>query len=160
MSHAICTQGNWVDSWLWMVESQTANLTLDLSFGHNLCFRCPNESCEPILDIYISIYFQWYKDLLNAMGFDPCNRPLNILGIHWDSNSQNGSPLGSVWVHSLTPPTLPGAWNVINGLHSRPTPLQVFALVASPRLRSQHYISLIMQKKLIAIFVVAMTTGF
>jgi hypothetical protein len=31
------------------VESQIANLTPDLSFGHNLCFKCPNGSCEPIL---------------------------------------------------------------------------------------------------------------
>jgi hypothetical protein len=61
MSHATYTQGNRVDSWLSMVGSQTANLTLVLSFGHNLCFRCPNGSCEPILNIYISIFFQWYK---------------------------------------------------------------------------------------------------
>jgi hypothetical protein len=50
-SHTICTQVNWVDSWLLVVGSQTAHLTLDLSFGHNLCFRCPNGWCEPILDI-------------------------------------------------------------------------------------------------------------
>ncbi len=37
-----------------MVKSQTANLTPNLSFGHNLCFKCPNGSCEPILDIYVS----------------------------------------------------------------------------------------------------------
>ncbi len=37
--HATCTQGNWVDSRLSMVESQIASLTLDLSFDHNLCFR-------------------------------------------------------------------------------------------------------------------------
>jgi hypothetical protein len=40
-----------------VVESQTANLTLGLSFGHNLCFKYPNESCEPILDIYTLIAF-------------------------------------------------------------------------------------------------------
>jgi hypothetical protein len=61
MSHATYTQENWVDSQLLMVRSQIANLTPDLSFGHNLCFRCPNGSCEPILDIYVSIDFQWYK---------------------------------------------------------------------------------------------------
>jgi hypothetical protein len=59
MSHVACTQGNWVDSWLLVLGSQIANLTLGLSFDHNLCFRCPNESCKPILDIYISIAFQW-----------------------------------------------------------------------------------------------------
>jgi hypothetical protein len=61
MSHATYTQGNWVDSWLLRVGSQTANLTPDLSFSHNLCFKCPNGSCEPILNIYVSITFQWYK---------------------------------------------------------------------------------------------------
>ncbi len=58
MSHATWTQGNQVDSRLLMVGSQTANLTPNLSFGHNLCFRCSNGRCEPILDIYISIVFQ------------------------------------------------------------------------------------------------------
>jgi len=24
------------------------------------------------------------------------------LGVHWNSNSQSGSPLGNVWAHSLT----------------------------------------------------------
>jgi hypothetical protein len=43
-----CTQRNRVDSWLLVVGSQTANLTPDLSFGHNLCFRCLNGQCVPI----------------------------------------------------------------------------------------------------------------
>jgi hypothetical protein len=51
MSQATCTQVNRVDSWLLMVKSQIANLTPDPSFGHNLCFRCPNGSCELILNI-------------------------------------------------------------------------------------------------------------
>jgi hypothetical protein len=51
MWHATCTQGNRVDSQLSVFGSQTANLALNLSFGHNLCFKCPNDSCEPILDI-------------------------------------------------------------------------------------------------------------
>jgi hypothetical protein len=42
MSHASLTQVNRVDSWLLMVGGQIANLTSDLSFGHNLCFKCPN----------------------------------------------------------------------------------------------------------------------
>jgi len=42
MLHATYTQGDWIDSQLLMVGSQTANLTFGLSFGHNLCFRCPN----------------------------------------------------------------------------------------------------------------------
>jgi hypothetical protein len=51
MPHDTCMQGNQVDFWLLVVGSQVANLTPDLSFGHNLCFRCRNGSCEPILYI-------------------------------------------------------------------------------------------------------------
>jgi len=51
MSHAICTHGNRVISWLLVVGSQTANLTFGPSFGYNLCFRYPNGQREPILDI-------------------------------------------------------------------------------------------------------------
>jgi hypothetical protein len=29
-----------------------AILTSDLFLGHNLCFKCSNGSCEPILDIF------------------------------------------------------------------------------------------------------------
>jgi hypothetical protein len=50
----------WVDSRLLMVGSQTANLTPSPSFAHNLGFRCANDSCEAILDIYTSRPFQWY----------------------------------------------------------------------------------------------------
>jgi hypothetical protein len=78
MSQSTCTQGNQGDSWLLMVKSQIVNLTPDLSFGHNFCFKCSNGSCEPILDIYISITFQWYKNFFNSMGFDPWNLPLKI----------------------------------------------------------------------------------
>ncbi len=51
MWHVTFTQGNLVDSQILMVGSQIANLTPDLSFGHNVCFKCTNESCEPILNI-------------------------------------------------------------------------------------------------------------
>ncbi len=78
MSHAICTQGNWVDSWLLVVRSQTANLTPGLSFGHNFCFRCANEQCEPISNIYVPRYFQWYKEWFKPLNFDPCNYPLKV----------------------------------------------------------------------------------
>ncbi len=35
-----------------------AGLTFDFSFGHNLCFRCPNGQCEPNLNIFALIAFQ------------------------------------------------------------------------------------------------------
>jgi hypothetical protein len=58
MFHVASTQGNQVDSGLLVVVSQIVNLTPGPSFAHNLCFRCPNGQCEPILDIYASINFQ------------------------------------------------------------------------------------------------------
>jgi hypothetical protein len=108
ISHATCTQGNQVDSWLLMVGSQTVNLTFGLSFGHNLCFKCPNESHEPILNIYVSIDFQWYKELFNPLSFDAYNCPLKFgspLGLQlpkWEH-------LGSVKVHSVTLFCTPGS---------------------------------------------------
>jgi hypothetical protein len=84
-----------------MVRSQITNLTLGPSFGHNLCFKCPNGSCKLILDIYILRDFQWYKERLNPMSFDPYNCPLKIWESIWESNSQNGNSFGSVRVHSL-----------------------------------------------------------
>ncbi len=43
MWHVVCSQVNRVDSRLFLVGSQIGSLTPDPSFGHNLCFRCPNE---------------------------------------------------------------------------------------------------------------------
>ncbi len=96
MLHVAYTQGNRVDSQLLMVGSQTANLTLGLSFGHNLCFKCPNGSYEPILDIYVSISFQWYKELFEPMGFDTCNQVLKIQKSSWNSTPTIRIHLG-VW---------------------------------------------------------------
>jgi hypothetical protein len=46
------------------------------------------------------------------MGFDLCNCALKIWESIWDSNSHDGSSLGSVRVHSLTLFSLPGACDV------------------------------------------------
>ncbi len=122
MLHVSCTQVNRVDSRLLVVGSQIANLTPGHSFAHNLCYRCPNEQWEPILDIYTSIAFQWYKELLEASSFDPLNRALKIWESFRDSNSQHGSSLGSVRVHSLTLFALPGACEVLPSLPLGPQP--------------------------------------
>jgi len=107
MSHANCTQGNRIDSWFLVVRSQIANLTPDLSFGHNLCFRCPNRWCTPILDIYSSIAFQWYKKLFKSMGFNACNRFLKIRESFRTPTPQVGVALG-VWGFILShSPTFP-----------------------------------------------------
>jgi hypothetical protein len=54
-----------------VVGSQIASLTPGPSFAHNLGCRCPNGSCEAILDIYTSRTFQWHKEHSNARRFDP-----------------------------------------------------------------------------------------
>jgi hypothetical protein len=43
-----------VDSRLLVVGSQTGSLTPGPSFAHNLGYRCPNDQCEAIFDIYAS----------------------------------------------------------------------------------------------------------
>jgi len=101
VSHSICTHESQINSQLFVVGNQTANLIPDISFCHNLCYRCPNGSCEPILDTYTSIAFQWYKKLFNARCFDLCNRPLKV----WESTGiptpKRRAHLG-VWVFILT----------------------------------------------------------
>jgi hypothetical protein len=137
MWHATYTKGNQGDSSLLVIESQIGKLILGPSFGHNLCFKCSNGSCEPILDIQVLIDFQWYKVLFTPMSFDPCNRPLKI----WKSIR---TPTSKVWAHfgrcGFIPshfPTLLRAWNVTPKLHSWLAPLQALALVMSPRLGLQ-----------------------
>jgi hypothetical protein len=58
MSHSRIGHREEVDSRLLVVGSQTANLTLDPSFAHNLSYKCPNCQCDGIFDIYVSQPFQ------------------------------------------------------------------------------------------------------
>ncbi len=123
MWHTTYTQGNWGNSWLLMVGSQITNLTSGPSFGHNLCFKCPNGSLEPISDIYVPRASQWHKKIFNPMGFNPYNYSLKI----WESN---GIPTPKMGVHlevwGFIPPhspTLPEARDVTPGLPSWPAPL-------------------------------------
>jgi len=78
VSHSRIGHREEVDSRLFVVGSQTSNSTPGPSFGHNLCFRCPNEQCELILNIFASRTFHWYKERHNPLRFDPCNRSLNF----------------------------------------------------------------------------------
>jgi hypothetical protein len=64
--HSFCRRWEEVDSWL---------------FAHNLGCRCPNGSCEAILDIYTSRNFHWYKEHPDARCFDPYNPALSF----WES---------------------------------------------------------------------------
>jgi len=70
-----------IDSQLLVVGSQTASLTPDPSFAHNLGCRCANQECEGILDIYASRPFQWFKEHLRARCCGPSNRLLSF----WES---------------------------------------------------------------------------
>jgi hypothetical protein len=76
--HSTCTYRDQVDSQFLVVGSQIASLTPDLSFNHNLCCRCPNDSCKAISDIYTSRPFQGYKEHFDARCFDPWNHILNF----------------------------------------------------------------------------------
>jgi hypothetical protein len=78
MSHATCTRGNWGDFWLLVIGGQITNLTLNPSFSHNLCLKCPNGSYEPILNIYVPRNFQLYKKNFNPLSFDLFNGFLKI----------------------------------------------------------------------------------
>jgi hypothetical protein len=116
MSHVLCSQVFRVDSWLLVVGSQNwqtpENSTPDPSFGHNLCFRSPNEQCEPILDIYDSRAFQWYKERHNPLRFDSCNRSLKFQESTRTPLPKMGVALG-VWgftpSYSLTLSNTPGS---------------------------------------------------
>jgi len=97
MSYVFCSQVNQVDSWLFLVGSQTGSLTPGPSFGHNLCSRCPNEQCEPILDIYAPRAFQSYQERHKPLSFDPSNRSLKFWQSLWDSNSHQLPPWEFNW---------------------------------------------------------------
>jgi len=127
-------QGNWGDSWLLVVGNQIVNLTPDLSFGQNFCLKFPNGSCEPILDMCVLRAFQWYKELLNQLSFDPYNRSLKIWKSTETPTPKVEVPLG-VWRFIPSHfPTLPGAWGVIPRIPSWFATLQALAFVVNPRL--------------------------
>jgi len=139
MWHVIFSQVNRVDSRLFLVRSQIGNLTSGPSFGHNLCFRSSNEQFEPILNIYVSKAFQWYKERHKPLRFDPSNCSLKF----WES-TRTPSPKVRValGVWGFTPShflTLPGVCDVTPGLPLGPHPCNPFALVASPKLRLWHF---------------------
>ncbi len=100
MSHAPCSQVNWVDFRLFVVGSQIYNFTPGPSFGHNLCFRCPNEQYKPILNIYVLRSFQWYKERHKPLSFDPCNGSLKC----WESIGTPSPKVGvALGVWGFTP---------------------------------------------------------
>jgi hypothetical protein len=133
MWHIVCSQVNRVDSRLFLVRS--LSLTPGPSFGHNLCFRCPNEQCEPILDIYVPEAFQWYKERHKPLSFDPSNWSLKF----WKSTGTPSPKVGvALGVWGLTPshsPTLPGVSDVTPELPLGPHPCNPFCLGHEPKAR-------------------------
>jgi hypothetical protein len=110
VSHSRIEHREEVDSWLLMVGSQTGNSTPGPSFGHNLCYRCLNEQCELILDIYASRPFHWYKECHNLLSFDPCNCSLKFRESLWDSNSHQLPTWEFTWdPHTLWTLSTPGS---------------------------------------------------
>jgi len=110
VSHSICTYLGRVDSWLFVVGSQTANLTPGLSFDHNLSFKCFNGPCEAIFDIYTSRPFHRYKEHLKAKCFDLCNRALKL-------RESQRTPSSHFWEGKSHPHTCPQSgvatrWNL------------------------------------------------
>ncbi len=87
MSHSTCWRRIWVDSPLLVVGSRIASLISGPSFAHNLGCRCPNGSCEAILDIYTSRTFQWYKKKSQCEVFWPLQSSSEFLGVPENSNS-------------------------------------------------------------------------
>jgi hypothetical protein len=106
VSHSICAHRGRVDSRLFVVGSQTASLTPDPSFNHNLCCRCPNGSCEAIFDICTSRPFQWYKEHLKARCFALCCRALKL-------RESQRTPSSHFWECESHPHTCPkvGLWH-------------------------------------------------
>jgi hypothetical protein len=64
-----------VASQLLVVGSQTASLTPDPSFAHNLGYRCSNDQCQEIWDIYTSRPFQWHQKHPNTRCFGRAPSP-------------------------------------------------------------------------------------
>jgi hypothetical protein len=99
-SHSFCRRWEEVDSQLLVVGSQTASLTPGPSFAHNLGCRCPNGSCEAILDIYTSRPFQRYKEHLKARCFALCCWALKL-------RESRRTPSSHFWECESHPHTLP-----------------------------------------------------
>jgi hypothetical protein len=117
-----------------MVGNQIDILIPNFSFGHNLCFKYSSNSYEPILNIYVSRAFQWYKYFFNPMNFNPWNCSLKI----WDPIK---IPTPKVGVNlrvcgAFTFFCSLGSVNMTPMLQFQPAPFHVFALVLNPRLGS------------------------
>jgi hypothetical protein len=109
-----------VDSRLLVVGNQTASLTPGPSFAHNLGWKCPNDQCKAILDIYTSRPFQGHQEHPNARWFSSCCRALKI-------RESRRTPSPQLWECEFHPHTWPKwgcdrkwgkkEWKWLIGLH-------------------------------------------
>jgi hypothetical protein len=136
MWQATYTQGNRGDSRLLVVENQIVNLILDLSFGNNFCFQCPNGSCDPILDIYIPRFFNDLRNFSIQWVLTPTitlwrfGNPLGFQLSRWEFIWECGGSFFHALLHSREHEM----W-LLGSLLVAPS--QTLTLVASPRLRLQ-----------------------
>jgi hypothetical protein len=139
MSHVICSPIFRVDSRLSVVGSQNwqtpGSSTPGPSFAHNLCFKCPNEQCEPILDIYASRAFQWYKERHDPLRFDPSNLSLKFGESTGTPSPKVGVALGVWWLTPSHSPSLPGVSDVTPRLPLGSHPCKPFYLGREPKAR-------------------------
>ncbi len=130
MWHANCTHVFQGDFELLLGGNQIDTLILNPFLGHNLYFKYWNGSCEPILRIYVSRAFQWFKKIFNPISFGPWNTFLktwNSIGIPTPKMWESIWKFMGSFIHILE------SANVIPMLHSWPTPFHAFALVINPR---------------------------
>jgi len=147
MWHTTYTQGNQGDS---RAKSQIGNLTPSPSFGHNLCFKWPNDSCKPTLDIYVPRVFLIIQGIFQSNEFWPLQSPLKIRKSIETTTPKVGAHLG-VW--GFIPshfPKLLGTWNVTLGFHFWLAPLQALILVTCLRacLYTKIYLRMMMRWRL------------
>ncbi len=139
MSHVVFFLVFRVDSRLLVVRSQNwqtpGSSTPGPSFAHNLCFRCPNEQCELILDIYASRAFQWYKERDDPLIFDPSNLSLKFRESTGTPSPKVGVALGVWWLTPSHSPSLPGVSDVTPRLPLGPHPCNPFCLGREPKAR-------------------------
>jgi hypothetical protein len=115
MWHATFTWRNLGDYWFLVIGSQIDKLTLGPSFGHNLCFKCPNGSCEPIWDIYVpkdfngirnsSIHWVLFPEIIFWKFGSPPGLQLLKWELFWECESLFLHTLLHSWEHEMWPPS-------------------------------------------------------
>jgi hypothetical protein len=123
-----------------VVGSQIDTLIHNISLCHNSCYKYSNGSCKPILDIYISRSFQWYKELLNPMILAHSNRSLKIWKSIETLTPKVETHLGMSRLIPSRFPTFLGVWMWLLGCILDLHLFMPLVLVMSPRLGLWHHL--------------------